>query len=163
MRLPPGSGPDRARLDAASAKGLRAGENPAGGAAISITCCPIVRKCPSGTAAMPFPDVLGYWPSMQPRGDRRAGAEFGVLNASRSGEVLGATWSEMDRKAKVWTIPAARMKGGIEHRVPLSARALEILDKAETIRTGDQRIPWPEERAAYVAYGARYDPQAHEG
>jgi integrase len=64
--------------------------------------------------------------------------EFVILNADRSGEVLGsirdgeitgARWDEIDLEAKVWTIPAVRMKGGVEHRVPLSSRALAILEE----------------------------------
>jgi integrase len=50
------------------------------------------------------------------------------LTAARTGEVTGATWSEIDMGAKTWSIPAARMKMGKDHRVPLSARALEILE-----------------------------------
>jgi integrase len=52
--------------------------------------------------------------------------EFAILTAARSGEVRGATWGEFDLAAKVWTVPAIRMKAGREHRVPLSARAVEI-------------------------------------
>jgi integrase len=55
--------------------------------------------------------------------------EFLILTAARSGEVLGATWGEVDFKAKAWTVPAVRMKAGREHRVPLSARAVELLEK----------------------------------
>jgi integrase len=55
--------------------------------------------------------------------------EFAILTAARSGEVRGATWAEMDLVAKVWTIPAARMKAGKEHRVPLSDAAVEVLGK----------------------------------
>lgn len=53
--------------------------------------------------------------------------EFVILTATRSGEVRGATWAEIDTAAKVWTIPAARMKAGKEHRVPLSDAALALL------------------------------------
>jgi integrase len=53
--------------------------------------------------------------------------EFCVLTAARTSEVLGAKWQEIDLADKTWTVPAARMKGGREHRVPLSERALEIL------------------------------------
>src|SRR5262249_3737022 len=53
--------------------------------------------------------------------------EFTILTAARTGEVIGATWEEIDLAAKVWIIPARRMKGGREHRVPLSDRALQIL------------------------------------
>ena len=56
--------------------------------------------------------------------------QFLILTATRSGEVLGMRWSEVDLTAKLWTIPAARMKGGKEHRVPLSDAALAVLAKA---------------------------------
>jgi len=53
--------------------------------------------------------------------------EFAILCASRSGEVRGALWSEIDLRKKIWTVPAARMKAQKEHRVPLSARCVELL------------------------------------
>ena len=59
--------------------------------------------------------------------------EFLVLTAARSGEVRLATWDEMDVAARVWTVPAARMKAGREHRVPLAARAVEILGEARRL------------------------------
>jgi integrase len=55
------------------------------------------------------------------------GLELLVLTGARPGELLGARWQEFDRDAAIWTIPAKRMKGGREHRVPLSPRAVEIL------------------------------------
>ena len=58
------------------------------------------------------------------------GFELLVLTAARSGEVRNARWEEFDREGAVWTIPAARMKAGREHRVPLSPRALAVLDEA---------------------------------
>ena len=63
--------------------------------------------------------------------------EFLVLTASRSGEVRGARWSEIDRAGAVWTVPGERMKAGREHRVPLSPRALEVLDEAAERLAGD--------------------------
>ena len=62
--------------------------------------------------------------------------EFLVLTAVRSGEVRGARWDEMDTKARVWTIPAARMKALRDHRVPLCRRAAEVLDAARTLVDG---------------------------
>ena len=62
--------------------------------------------------------------------------EFVVLTASRIGEVLGARWSEIDLDARIWTIPASRMKAEREHRVPLSDRAIEILRETGDKRTG---------------------------
>ena len=66
----------------------------------------------------------------------RLAFEFLVLTAARSGEVRGASWSEFDMEAATWTIPDERMKGGREHRVPLSTRALAILEEARTLDDG---------------------------
>ena len=66
--------------------------------------------------------------------------EFLVLTAARSGEVRGARWGEIDRPARVWTIPARRMKSKREHRIPLTGRAAEILTIAR--RLGDGRGPF---------------------
>ena len=64
----------------------------------------------------------------------KLGFEFLVLTATRSVEVRLATWGEIDMRAAVWTIPATRMKGLREHRVPLGRRALQILDQADGLR-----------------------------
>ena len=55
---------------------------------------------------------------------------FSILTAARSGEVIGSTWEEVDKAARVWIIPASRMKGGEEHRVPLSNAVLKVLAEA---------------------------------
>jgi integrase len=54
--------------------------------------------------------------------------EFLILTATRSEEAIGAQWSEIDRRAKVWVVPGERMKARTEHRVPLSKQAIEFLD-----------------------------------
>jgi integrase len=91
---------------------------------------------------MPYPDVPAFISELREREAVAAMAlEFTILNASRSGEVLRAKWSEIDREAKLWTVPAERMKAGRAHRVPLTTRALEILAEAEKIRTGEYVFP----------------------
>jgi integrase len=55
--------------------------------------------------------------------------EFTILTAARTGETIGAMWNEIDLVAKTWTIPATRMKAGKEHRVPLSERAMKLLER----------------------------------
>jgi integrase len=55
--------------------------------------------------------------------------EFTILTAARTGEVLGACWNEIDLNEKIWTVPASRMKGGREHRCPLSRAAMEVLSR----------------------------------
>ena len=63
--------------------------------------------------------------------------EFIILTAARSGEAIGATWDKIDFTGKTWTVPAERMKGGREHRVPLPAAALAILKPLHGSRTGN--------------------------
>ena len=67
--------------------------------------------------------------------------EFIILTATRTGEALGARWSEIDMKARVWTVPAVRMKMGKEHRVPLSADAVAILKKVQALGDGEFVFP----------------------
>ena len=69
--------------------------------------------------------------------------EFLVLTATRSGEARGAAWAEIDLPARVWTIPAARTKAGREHRVPLSRRAVQILDAARALDHGSSPLVFP--------------------
>ncbi len=66
--------------------------------------------------------------------------EFLILTAARSGEVRGAVWSEIDLQAAIWTIPASRMKAKREHRVPLSPRAVEILNAAREMSDGSDLV-----------------------
>ena len=66
--------------------------------------------------------------------------EFLVLTATRSGEVRGAAWAEIERDAGVWTIPALRTKGNREHRVPLCGRALQILEEARMLGRGSPLV-----------------------
>ena len=66
--------------------------------------------------------------------------EFLVHTAARSGEARGATWTEIDMDAATWAIPASRMKSGVEHRVPLSDRALAVLAEARQLSRGDGLI-----------------------
>ena len=63
--------------------------------------------------------------------------EFLALTATRSAEVRLATWDETDTAGRVWTIPAERMKMNREHRVPLTLRALEVLDAARSLADGN--------------------------
>ena len=71
----------------------------------------------------------------------KLGFEFLILTACRSGEVRGARWDEMDVAGATWTIPAGRMKAGVEHRVPLQARCVEILTEAKDL--ADMIAPRP--------------------
>jgi integrase len=67
--------------------------------------------------------------------------EFTILTAARTGEVIGATWSEMNIAERLWVVPAERMKSSKEHRIPLSDAALAILQQMQAIREGDFVFP----------------------
>lgn len=81
----------------------------------------------------------------------RYALRFIVLTAARTAEVRLATWAEIDRKARIWTIPAARMKAGKEHRVPLSDAALAVLNAAAELSDGSGLIfPSPRKQGAPI-------------
>jgi integrase len=87
-------------------------------------------------AAMAYSDVPEFIDKLRGRDGMAALAlAFVILTAARSGEVLGALWSEIDLGGKVWTIPATRMKAGREHRVPLSGPAVAILERLAGAKT----------------------------
>lgn len=122
-------------LDAAKARGHRQGENPARWRGHLAQILPRRSRLTRGHhAAMPYEKVPEFLERLRSRAAVAALAlEFTILTAARSGEVIGATWAEIDLNKAVWVIPAARMKAGREHRVPLSARAVEILKTVEPL------------------------------
>jgi len=67
----------------------------------------------------------------------RLALEWTILTGARTGETIGATWAEIDEAKREWRVPAARMKAGRAHRVPLSSRTLAILKEARTLNSGD--------------------------
>lgn len=118
-------------LDAAKAKGHRTGENPALWRGHLSNLLPKRQKLTRGHhAALPYADVPAFVEQLRARASTAARAlEFTILTAARSGETLNARWREIDRVAKVWTVPGERMKAGREHRVPLTPQALAILEE----------------------------------
>jgi integrase len=127
-------------LDAAKAKGYRSGENPARWKGHLDQLLPKRARLTRGHhAALRFADVPAFIADLRTRPATSALAlEFTILTAARSGEVRGATWREIDADSATWTVPAARMKAGREHRVPLSKRAAEILSDLAML-AGDDR------------------------
>jgi integrase len=125
-------------LDAAKAKGFRHGENPARWRGHLDHLLPKQSKLTRGHhAAMPYEHVAAFVGRLRESDSLTALAlEFCILTAARSGEVLGARWSEIDLDKKVWTLPPDRTKAGREHRVPLSERATAILQQLAASRTG---------------------------
>jgi integrase len=109
--------------------GLRSGENPARWRGHLDHLLPLPPKMERRHhAAMPYGDVPGLVGRLQSMtGVTPRALEFAILTAARTGEVLGACHSEFDLANRLWTIPAARMKGGRQHIVPLSDRACEIV------------------------------------
>lgn len=114
-------------LDAATARGLRVGENPARWRGHLSILLASAKRQRGHHAAMHYGDVPAFLEALQKRSSISASAlHFLILTAARSGEVRGATWEEID--GDVWVIPAERMKAGREHHVPLSAPALRLLE-----------------------------------
>jgi integrase len=123
-------------LDYAKVRGWRSGENPARWRGHLDHLLPKSKRAREHHAAMDYRAVPDFIGKLRARDSVPAMAlEFLIVTAARSGEVRGAIWSEIDMTAKVWTIPAARMKAGHEHRVPLSSRALRILERLAPVRT----------------------------
>jgi integrase len=127
-------------LDFARVRGLREGENPARwkGHLDHLLPAPGKVSRTKHHAALPYNDVPEFMSRLRDVPDTAARAlEFTILTAVRAGEACGARWGEI--KGDTWTIPAERMKGGKEHRVPLSSPALAVL--ARTPRMGELVFP----------------------
>ena len=116
-------------LDAARAKGLRQGDNPARARGHLLILLPKRDKVQvKHHPALPFDKVSAFMVELRRRSESAARAlEFAILTAARSGEVRGMTWGEVDLTAKLWTVPKERMKAGKDHEVPLSENALAVL------------------------------------
>lgn len=119
-------------LDAAKVLGHRSGENPALWRGHLSHLLPAAEKLSRGHhAAVPWQEMRDLMVRLRALESVSALAlEWTILTVARTGETIGATWSEIDCGAELWTIPAARMKARRAHRVPLSARCSEILDEA---------------------------------
>ncbi len=114
----------------ATTRGYRDGLNPARwkGHLDKLLVKPSAIQTVAHHAALPFREIGGFMRDLaKMEGFGARALEFAILTAARSGEVRGATWEEFDLDARVWTIPAERMKAGKEHRVPLSDAAMALL------------------------------------
>jgi integrase len=132
-------------LDAARAAGHigRNEANPARWKGHLEKLLPKAKKLSRGHhVAMAYQDLPAFMKRLSGHDSMAALAlRFLILTAARTGEVLSATWAEIDLDAKVWTVPASRMKAGREHRVPLSKPAIGILEKLGEVRLGDFVFP----------------------
>jgi integrase len=126
-------------LAAAKVKGYREGENPARWKEHLDNLLSRPSQTSRGHhAAMPYGAVPTFIEKLQNHGGIAALAlEFCILTAARSGEVLGARWTEFDLDEKIWTVPSHRMKAGKEHRVPLCDRAIAILKTLGQLKTSE--------------------------
>lgn len=122
-------------LDSANARGYRQGENPARWRGHLAQILPARTKLSRGHhKALPYDDIPAFVKELQLRKAVAALAlEYCILTAARTSEVVGAKWGEVDMDKAVWTVPAERMKAGKEHRVPLSPRAVEILESVKLL------------------------------
>jgi integrase len=131
----------RTVLDWAKTAGFRSGDNPADGVARGLPAQP---RRDGHFKALPYSEVADF---IQKLRDSDAGEvvklafEFAILTACRTQEVLGAQWSEIDLDKAVWIIPATRMKGDREHRVPLPPRAIELLQAARKMSKSENVFP----------------------
>ena len=138
-------------IDAARARGLIAQEraNPARWRGHLSHLLPKRQRLQRGHhPALPYVDMPAFMDTLR---DRPAVAalclELLILTATRSSEAIGARWNEFDLNARVWTVPAIRMKIPKEHRIPLSDRSIEILAKMEPLKSGPDSFVFPGQRA----------------
>ena len=118
-------------LDWATARGYRTGENPARWRGHLANLLPDAAKVKKviPRAALPYPVMGTFWRELVAVDTLASKAlRLQILSATRPSEATGAHWDEVDLKAKVWTIPGDRMKAGKEHRVPLSAELVAMLE-----------------------------------
>ncbi|MGH7098820.1 MAG: tyrosine-type recombinase/integrase [Stellaceae bacterium] len=134
-------------LDAAAVRGWRQGPNPAqwkGNLAHLLPARGKVRKV-EHHAALPYNEIAAFVATLRRQKGMGAPAlEFAILTAARTGEALGARWGEFDLEARLWMVPAARMKAGREHRVPLSDAAMAVLNAVRPLALTRDGKPDPE-------------------
>lgn len=131
-------------LDAAKARKLRTGENPARwrGHLDKLLPKPSKVAAVKHHPALAYDQIATFLPKLREvQGVSALALEFLILTAARSGEVLRSSWHEIDEVSGTWTIPASRMKAGKVHRVPLSVAALAVLEKAKAIKHTDYIFP----------------------
>ncbi|MGA2638929.1 tyrosine-type recombinase/integrase [Methylocella sp.] len=127
-------------LDYAKAKGYRTGENPAALKGHLSNILPSHKRLatPKHFEAMPYADAAGFYRTLAAdRSIPAAALRFVMLTGARSGEAIGARWSEINLDEALWIVPAERMKARREFRVPLSGEALGVLRAMAAIRRNE--------------------------
>lgn len=131
-------------LSAAKARGLRSGENPALWRGNLDQLLPKIpkRRRVQHHAALPWQEAPAFFAELRTRQSMSAFAlQFTILTATRTGESIGALWPEFKLDDDLWTIPAERMKSGLEHRVPLSRQAKQLLQRLPRME-GSEVVFW---------------------
>ncbi len=131
-------------LDWATVRKYRTGENPARwkGHLDKVLAAPSKIQKVEHHRALAVDDMPSFITALRTLPGIAARAlEFAILTAARSGEVRGAIWTEVDFKNAIWTIPAERMKAGVEHRVPLSLPALKLLKSLPRLLSSELLFP----------------------
>ncbi|OWG12685.1 putative prophage CPS-53 integrase [Delftia sp. K82] len=133
----------------ASARRLRSGDNPARWKGHLDSLFPARTKVSRTRhfAALPWKDMRPFMTSLEAQAGVGALAlRFTILTAARSGEVRGMVWDEVDLSARLWVVPAERMKAGREHRIPLSDAAVALLRQQEQVLLAGTNVVFPSVR-----------------
>jgi integrase len=131
-------------FDYAKAMEYRTGDNPAEWKGTLEPILGRIKHKPIAHPSLPYSELGTFMVALRKHVKIKARAlEFIILTAARANEVFGATWEEVDLQEKIWTIPAERMKAGKEHRVPLSASALRLLQELPRIEGTRYLFPSP--------------------
>lgn len=131
-------------LDWATVRGYREGDNPARWKGHLDKLLPSPSKIAKVKhfTALPYKEIPPFMQLLrEQQGIGAAALEFAILTATRSGEVRGALWSEIDVDERIWVIPGERMKAGREHRIPLSDAAMVIIEKMQQHHVSDYVFP----------------------
>jgi integrase len=131
-------------LDWAKVRAYRMGENPARWKGHLNTLLPSKSKVRRVRhhAALPYNQLGAFMVELRKReGFGALGLELTILTAARTGEIINATWDEIDLDDRLWTIPAERMKTGKKHRVPLSNPAITVLNKLRIAKMSGFILP----------------------
>ncbi|MDR0478584.1 MAG: tyrosine-type recombinase/integrase [Burkholderiaceae bacterium] len=139
-------------LDYATARQWRQGDNPARWKGLLDKLLPAPQKVRKTRhhKAMPIQDTPIFFSGLlaNTHGTAALVLRLLILTATRSGEVRGARWDEFNLDERVWTIPAERMKAGVEHRVPLSRQALQLLSTVPRFGQDDHGLLFPSSRGS---------------
>lgn len=144
-------------FDYAKSRKLIEGDNPAALKGNMRERLGKVKRATKHHAALEYSEIGAFMAEVRQRPAMSARAlEFVVLTAARSGEVLAATWDEINLEKRLWIIPAERMKAGKEHRIPLSEPALELLKKLPRLspKSGKPDYVFPAERGGEMSNNA---------